>query len=58
MVSRSPVDDSAIRESAAAIVSRLGARLIEVSRSIQQTLADEIEELRGDGQVFELLGAA
>lgn len=50
--------DSQVSDTAAAIVSALGERLTEVSRSIQRTLADEIDELRDDPQLFALLGAS
>src|SRR5258708_4550334 len=41
-------DDALIDKSAAVVVSRLDAKLGEVTRSIQQLLVGEIEELRGD----------
>jgi DNA-binding PucR family transcriptional regulator len=58
MTGRSRIDESAVNERTAKIVARLGARLPEVSRSIQHLLTDQIEELRGDAQVFQLLGAS
>ncbi|MEZ0050301.1 hypothetical protein ABIA30_001291 [Mycobacterium sp. MAA66] len=58
MLHRNAVDESALGENTAMIVSRLSAGLTEISRSIQQTLNDEIEELRIDAQMFQLLGAS
>lgn len=48
-------DDKAIAESAAVVVSRMDAKLAEMTRSVQQLLVDEIEELRGDAQLVQLL---
>src|ERR1700736_3254774 len=48
-------DDALIDKSAAVVVSRLDARLGEVTRSIQQLLVGEIEELRGDALLVQLL---
>jgi hypothetical protein len=48
-------DDALIDKSAAVVVSRLDAKLGEVTRSIQQLLVGEIEELRGDALLVQLL---
>lgn len=48
-------DDELIAKSAAMVVGRLDAKLAEVTRSIQQLLVSEIEELRGDVQLVQLL---
>ena len=49
-------DDAAVvARSAAAIVSRLDQRLVEVTASIQQTVVTEIAELRDDAQLLNLL---
>jgi hypothetical protein len=49
-------DDAAVvGRSAAAIVSRLDQRMAEVTGSIQQTLVTQIDELRGDAQLLQLL---
>jgi len=48
-------DDEVIAKSAALIVSRLDAKLGEVTRSIQQRLVTEIAELGDDMQLVQLL---
>ena len=48
-------DDALIDRSAAVVVGRLDAKLGEVTRSIQQLLVGEIEELRGDALLVQLL---
>ncbi|MGW4773237.1 PucR family transcriptional regulator [Nocardia sp. NPDC004278] len=58
MADRRRFDDAVVIENAARIEGLLRARLGEVSRSIQQTLAAEISELRGNSQLIELLGAS
>jgi DNA-binding PucR family transcriptional regulator len=47
-------DDALVATSAASITGRLDDRLDEMASSIQQILANEISELRGDAQLLEL----
>jgi PucR C-terminal helix-turn-helix domain/GGDEF-like domain len=47
-------DNEPVATSAAAITGRLDDRLYEMASSIQQILANEISELRGDAQLLEL----
>ncbi|MFE5706131.1 PucR family transcriptional regulator [Rhodococcus koreensis] len=58
MTDRQRDRDAAVGDAAAAIIGSLGARLAQVSRSIQQRLATEIIELRNDPQILDLLGAS
>ncbi|WP_330256776.1 helix-turn-helix domain-containing protein [Nocardia sp. NBC_00565] len=58
MADRRRSEEAVVSASAATIEGLLRARLGEVSRSIQQILAAEISELRGDSQLVELLGAS
>ncbi|MEV6427555.1 helix-turn-helix domain-containing protein [Nocardia sp. NPDC051463] len=58
MADRRRFDEAVVSEHAAAIVGQLRSRLGEVTRSIQQTLAAEISDLRGDSQLVELMGAS
>jgi hypothetical protein len=48
-------DDEVIAKSAAVVVGRLDAKLGELTRSIQHLVVSEIEELRGDVQLVQLL---
>lgn len=58
MAERSREDDAIFTESAVGIVTQLGSRVSEVTRSMQQFLLSEISELRGDAQLMELLRAS
>ncbi|WP_043782352.1 CdaR family transcriptional regulator [Rhodococcus sp. JVH1] len=58
MTDRQRDRDAAVGDAAAAIIGSLGARLPQVSRSIQRRLATEIIELRNDPQILDLLGAS
>ncbi|GAF47558.1 PucR family transcriptional regulator [Rhodococcus wratislaviensis] len=58
MTDRQRDREAAVGDAAAAIIGGLGARLTQVSRSIQQQLAADISELRNDPQVLDLLGAS
>lgn len=48
-------EDAVVARSAAAVVSRLDQRMVEVTGSIQQMLVTEIAEMRGDAQLLQLL---
>ncbi|TSD93672.1 PucR family transcriptional regulator [Skermania sp. ID1734] len=50
--------DELVSAACAAIIGRLNDRRADVSRSIQHLLAAEIEPLRGDPHLIELLGAS
>jgi hypothetical protein len=58
MAERTRRDEELVNKTAAMIVDRLSARLAEVTRAIQDTLEREIDELRGDAQLLDLLGAS
>ena len=55
MANGPPDDDAVVGKNAALIVSRLAAKLDEVTESIQQLLIMKIAELRGDPQLTQLL---
>lgn len=58
MAHRTRYDDQVVGENAAAVIARLGGRLTDVARDIQQTLAADIAELRIDPHLVDLLGAS
>ncbi|MGO4614654.1 PucR family transcriptional regulator [Nocardia sp. 2YAB30] len=58
MADRRRYDKAVVSENAATIAGLLHARITDLSQSIQQDLAAEISELRGDSQLVELLGAS
>lgn len=47
--------DATVVKAAAAVISRLEDRLVDVTRSLHELLVDEIPELRGDAQMLQLL---
>lgn len=51
-------DEREVGEHAATVIARLGARLTDLARGIQLTLAADIAELRTDPHLVELLGAS
>ena len=55
MANGSPDDEAVVAENAALIVSRLAAKLGELTQSIQQLLVTKIAELGGDAQLVQLL---
>lgn len=55
---RTRYDERVVGENAAAVIARIGARLTDVARHIQQTLAADIAELRIDPHLVDLLGSS
>ncbi|OBK78397.1 helix-turn-helix domain-containing protein [Mycobacterium sp. 1164985.4] len=58
MGARARHDETAVREAAAVVMERLIGRQSEVSLAIEQRLVAEIEELKGDSGLVELLNAS
>ncbi|QRY52472.1 PucR family transcriptional regulator [Mycolicibacterium septicum] len=50
--------DPAVADASAVVMDRLMARQIAVSQSVQQALASQITQLRGDRELVQLLGAS
>lgn len=50
--------DSAANAATATVMARLISRQIEIAGSVQQRLASDISELRGDSEIIGLLGAS
>src|SRR5262245_27764976 len=50
--------DPAVSAASAVVMDRLMARQMAVSRTVQDTLASDITQLRGDPELVQLLGAS
>ena len=50
--------DTDVAAASAVVMDRLMARQVAVSHSVQQALASDITELRGDPELVQLLGSS